>query len=421
MREKMSERKIIDVENQINETKKGILGLSQEISLEDELENEMCDHLEELVLRVSNLARAMNVEVPLSSGEKKEKVADELDINAEIDSILNLNDETELPKVRKFPTLTPTDMFVCCFSGMVSVLIDVIFVGTPDVVKLYRGGEQFDGSKLTGALRKIGSDKNGKAYEILKWFSEKCTVPYDIPIYKDTLKPNNHRLRSFGHDPLFGLVFAVVDIVMGTTTCIDNSGKIRILPNKNKASSTEKYLSVIYYFGHLISDVCTARGLPIPGFFMLEFFQNEIEGKSISEIAEDMYINGYDLRHMASMSVPVFVKNMIIDIYLKLTTDKCNGFAPVYEKEKAEIDYKLKKHKMKFIADTIGTAGNVVKFIAPPSCGNPTAINIVQIVELIEESIIMIKAGTRATTTEEIIANRKIINKRWNELFDDIP
>ncbi len=42
-----------------------------------------------------------------------------------------------------------------------------------------------------------------------------------------------------------------------------------------EATRTEKLLSVFYYIGHIVSDLFTARGLPIPGFFLTQFFTGE--------------------------------------------------------------------------------------------------------------------------------------------------
>ena len=77
-------------------------------------------------------------------------------------------------------------------------------------------------------------------------------MPYDLSCIKGTVNPNNHRLRGLGHDPYLGLFFAVADIIMGTTTCIDNDGALRIIPNY-AASASEKILSVFYYLGQIVA------------------------------------------------------------------------------------------------------------------------------------------------------------------------
>jgi hypothetical protein len=176
-------------------------------------------------------------------------------------------------------------------------------------------------------------------------------------------------------------------------------------------------MSVIYYLGHIISDICTARGLPVPGFCITQFFTSDLGDHSIAKIAESMYKNGYDLRHMASMSVPVFVKDVLIDVYLKLTQDDPDTILTIAEREKYELDLKLKTYKMKFVANSIATIGNAIKFVAPPNCGNPNGLNMVQWMALLHNSVTLISAETRDFSTEEAMYNRKEIDEKWLELL----
>ena len=213
------------------------------------------------------------------------------------------------------------------------------------------------------------------------------------------------------------MLFAIADIILGTTTCINNKGILTLLVNEKDTLITTKYLSVIYYLGHIISDINTSRGIPVPGFFLTQFFTNEVSDSTIAKIAEDMYINGYDLRHLASMSTPVYIKDMIIELYLKLNNLNSEVITSIADREKIELDKFLKKQKMLFITNLISTTGNTVKFLAPPSCGNPNSINMVQWIELIKNSITMVSAYTRDTTTEEVMLNRKNIDCIWGDLI----
>lgn len=409
----MQKFNIIDFNNEVKDMNEEIIGaankLNKIISDESKIENELND----LLKRVENLAKKSGVEL-----ENSTPLNNELEVfNLNIDEYLLENNKFVKNKVKKFPKLNNIDIVVCGVSSIISILIDVIFVGTPEVVKIYRGGENFDGSILTEMLRKIGNNDDSKISSILQWFSDKCKVPYDISAYKGTVIPNNHRLRSFAHDPFFGLMFAIADIILGTTTCIDNSGKLKILVNKRKAPTSEKWLAVIYYIGHLISDVCTACGLPIPGFCFLQFFQMEIEGQTIAKITENMYLDGYDLRHMVSMSIPVFINKVIIKIYCELSKEATDIVFTIPEIEKVKLDNKLKEEKMKFITNAAATVGNAVKFIAPPSCGNLNAINLVQWLAFLKSGMSIAKAGLRDISVEEAMYSREEIDKKWNDLL----
>lgn len=368
----------------------------------------------ELIRRIQELAS--DIEIPI---DNIAYIDEENKLNKQVDDLIFIGSHFKSEKYSKFPKLSSQDTMVSVLSGVISIIIDVVFVGTPDVVKIYKGGENFDGSILTDALRKLGKDSDGELSQIFTWFSDKCKVPYDIPLKSGVITPNNHRLRSLAHDPFFGLLFAIADIILGTTTGIDNNGNLNILVNKNKAPSSVKWLSVIYYLGHLVSDICTARGLPIPGFFLTQFFTNEIADSSIAKTAESMYKNGYDLRHMASMSVPVLVKDMIINMYIKFTIESPEAIMTITDREKYELDIKLKTYKMMFVSNLTATTGNVVKFLAPPVCGNPCAINLVQWLALLDSSIKMYVASTRDLTVEEASFNRRNIDRMWSELMID--
>lgn len=404
--------KIIDFDKLTDRLKGDIDDLEKNIDQFESCSNTDSMEIQELRERLQTLMQ--NANAPCEHIKSLDEECGLL--NKYIDDIFFTVTERKNEKFSKLPKLTLQDATVCFLFGLLSCIIDVIFVGTPEVVKIYRGGENFDGSILTGMLRKIGSDTNTKTGQIFKWFSNKCKVPYDISLKSGALTPDNHRLRSLGHDPFFGLLFAVADIVMGTTTCIDNNGKLKIIVNINKAPTVEKWLSVIFYVGHIISDVNTARGIPIPGFFSTQFFTVNIIDSSISEIAESMYKDGYDLRHMISMGIPVWIKDMLLNIYIKLNEGPNVTISSVSMKEKYELDIRLKTLKMRFIANSVGTIGNAVKFVVPPNCANPCALNAAQWFNMIRDSIKMYSALTRDTAAEEALFNRQKINEIWETL-----
>lgn len=313
-------------------------------------------------------------------------------------------------------SLSGLDTIVSIIAGVIASIIDIVFVGTPEVVKVYKKGENFDGSILTALFRKIGSGDN-KLSEIFKWLSDKCKVPYDISAMKDVVAPDNHRLRNFAHDPLVGLLFAVADIILGTATVIDNDGRIRILVNNKNQSPIQKYLAVVYYLGHLLSDVCTARGLPIPGFFLTQFFAGNKD--SIARVAEAMYKDGYDVRHLASMSTPVIIKNLIINGYLRLTQSEQTESSSIAMKEIQENKRIAYKYKLRLVSDAVCCGGNVLKFFIPPTSGNMTALNLPEWAGLLTDTIITLKYQLREKNVEQVIRNREIINDNWIKLAMD--
>lgn len=333
-----------------------------------------------------------------------------------VEPINDMLDDISDPKYKGDFKLSAIDVIVAIVSGVIASVIDIVFVGTPEVVKLYRGGENFDGSILTSALRKIGNGDD-KISDMLKWLSQKCVVPYDVSNKSGIVIPNNHRLRNPGHDPLIGLLFAVADIILGTATLIDNEGNIKIIVRDKEYPPHEKILSVIYYLGHLLSDLCTARGLPIPGFVLTQFFTSTNDNSSIAKIAEGMYMDGYDLRHLASMSTPVAVKNMIIDAYIHLfNSESGNQFETIAEKEIRNNQNIAFKYRMRLVSDAVSCGGNVLKFFIPPTTGNITALNLPEWTSLIMDTIAETKYQLRDKTVEEALFNRDIINNNWDKL-----
>lgn len=319
---------------------------------------------------------------------------------------------------KRLPELTPIEWIYASIAGLISVAIDVVFVGTPEVVKIYRGGEKFDGSMLTSVLRNIGTNPESRSYAVLHWLSEKCIVPYDLSAVKDVMYPNNHRVRSLAHDPFLGLFFAVADITLGTTTCIDNEGHLRVLLGKHEASNQEKMLAVFYYVGHIFSDICTARGIPVPGFFLTQFFKGDGTDNSIARKAEAMYLDGYDMRHLASASVSVVVKNLLIDVYLILLSGNDESkYGEISAEEISKQQAALKKEKMIFISDCIATGGNLAKVFLPPSCGNPASLNLAQWGQFIKSGIAAASAITRDMSVETVVTQRKDINDSWDSLL----
>ncbi|MGN0457414.1 MAG: coiled-coil domain-containing protein [Eubacterium sp.] len=405
----MSADKIFDFDKELNQfeselttSKESIDAITKNI---DETSEEI-DTIYEQLKGIPGLMRVIETET--------EDGIDELEIA--IERVLEL-------KYKEKIDFSAIDVIVAIIAGVVASVIDIVFVGTPEVVKIYRGGENFDGSILTGIIREIGNGDDTLS-EMLHWLSEKCKVPYDISVKKDIVNPNNHRLRNPGHDPLLGLLFAIVDILMGTATVIGNDGQLNVILRDKKYPDSEKFLSVIYYFGHLLSDVCTARGLPIPGFFLTQFFTNGEYGPnddSIARIAEDMYKDGYDFRHLISMATPVMIKDFIIKIYIKLFhKESFSVVDSIANKEIQENKEKVFQYKLLAVSDAVACGGNVIKFFLPPTSGNPTALNLPEWTSLITNTVISLKYDLRDKSVDQAIYNREIIDENWKRLINNI-
>lgn len=391
-----------------------IVGLHEDILVAQIDEAEQREHLNELAVRTQMLAHEFGVEIPEIQLLEVQEIRD---VNLTIDALLEV--ASSGAKAPHFPKLSTTDIVVGSVAGLIAVVLDFFIVGTPEVVKLYpTGAEHFDGSLLTTFIRKV---TNGPMVGFAEQLSKICKVPYDVSVNKDGLTPNNHRLRSLSHDPFFGLFFAIFDIAFSSTTFIDSSGCLKIIPSPiNNKTMPEKYMAVLFYIGHIISDLFTSRGIPIPGFFLTQFFTEGISNTSIAKIAEDMYRDGYDVRHLASMSTPVMAKNIVLTSYLYLNKVDANSYSmPVAIKEKQRLEYELRKTKMLFIANSIAVSGNVAKFFLPPSCCNPCSLNTPEWFDFLCGSIKMLRATTRNMEAEQAMVNRAEIDRRWTDLLLD--
>ena len=83
--------------------------------------------------------------------------------------------------------------------------------------------------------------------------------------------------------------------------------------------------------------------------------------------------------------------------------------------EAERIQEKAKKQKMLFITSSVAATGNAVKFLIGGK--TPEAINLPQWIDIVMQSIKMIKAATRNMTYERLAINRKTIDAMWQELL----
>lgn len=252
--------------------------------------------------------------------------------------------------------MQPIDYMVAVVSGGLAAVIDIFLVKIPKDAAIVRNGERIfqEGGSLTGMLRGIGIDENGKASKWIttleKWFK----VPYDKSVDSDIigLMPKSHRLHSLAHDPsIAGLIWGIKDIVSGTFTCIDKNGCL-IIEKVAETDFSKLFTAPILWFGHLLSDVFTRMGLPIPGWSYLQLLQFGSLGekqRTIAEVARYMYLEGYDLRHFLSMSATNAVIELIVRLYYHLVCKKGpNEFSLAAEKEYVEVKNKIKLHNILF-------------------------------------------------------------------------
>ncbi len=344
------------------------------------------------------------------------------DLDMYIENIFPFNDKKNISN--NSMKMQPMDYIVAALSGGLAAVIDIFLVKIPKDTIIVRNGERFlqEGGYLTEILRSIGLDENGKASQWITTLENHFKVPYDKSVDPDIigLNPRSHRLHSLAHDPsVAGLIWGIKDIVSGTFSCIDKNGCL-VVEKVTEAGFEKLFTAPILWLGHLLSDVFTKMGIPIPGWSYLQLLQFGSLGdkqRSIAEVARYMYLEGYDLRHLVSMTTTNAVIELIVRLYYHLVCKKRpDDFSLTAEKEYVEVKNKIKLHNMLFVAYSVASCGNIAKLCVYQ--GNPTAFNLPLWLGMIKESVTQVVIANRNTQCyEEAIENRLIMDENFKQLY----
>ncbi|MDD3020565.1 MAG: hypothetical protein PHX61_06235 [Alphaproteobacteria bacterium] len=291
--------------------------------------------------------------------------------------IMHLRDEYDLRH-----KLDMLDYGITGISGSLAAIVDIFLVRMPSTRGLL-GGSGTKGGSLSDFFR----DHLKKAFtpEEIKKLEKDNWVPYDASTSKDLLKkvdglgPRSHRFQSLGHDPILGFIFGVKDIMCGSMTSIDTSGKLIIQSIPGAPSGMGIFEALIRQIGHLKSDIGTSAGLPAPFMPLLQMIQvGSIgeKGRTVGELTRAMYAQGYDFGHFLAMSVPVLIIEVLVrTLYFLKRLSEGYGFTESIPFNIPGQPRKPKLQTMLFIAHTIATAANAGKVAITE---NPLAINLPQ-------------------------------------------
>ncbi|NUU95102.1 hypothetical protein XO10_02175 [Marinitoga sp. 1135] len=286
-------------------------------------------------------------------------------------------------------------------AGVLAALTDFLIVKIPKDLKvgIYQGQK---GSNLTKKLQTLKLPAN-----MQKYFESIAKVPYD------NTGGSDHRINTPGHDPILGFIFGVYDIINNTSTTISN-GKLHI-ENFEKLQNDGILNAFIKQVLHLISDVCTEKGLPVPfasAFRILDIGNfKRANGKTatISDIALWMYHYGYDLRHFATMSITPLTINLFLSVYFLI-----RNFTEETD-ENIKLNKNPKFRSMLLTSHSIAAAANAGKVMIYH--GNPLAINYAEWLALIRYLIPSIKYWIFDNHKFKIAHMEKINDELWDELL----
>ena len=249
-----------------------------------------------------------------------------------------------------------------------------------------------------------------------------ATNNLNTKVLVETLSPDFHRLLQLGHDPILGFIFGVLDMLRCTMTTIDYQGKfvVQIMECYSDRKAADLFEAIAKVFLHMLSDVNTPAGLPVPFmaiFNKLQFGTIGAEGINISELVKGMYGQGYDFRHFCAMSIPVMITEVIVRVsYFVKRLSEGHAFL---EAIPFGLDHqkKPKLATMLFIAHSACTAINAGKIVFTK---NPMDINYPQWISFARYSIKQLKWALmdKPALQEKYVTDA--IDDHWNELSASI-
>lgn len=275
--------------------------------------------------------------------------------------------------------LDPYDIIVAVAAGLTAAVVDALVVRIPADTKWYGDGKTLDGSPLTKALRELSIDSDN-------WLGAWAEVAYDRVSgpQQQALRmgPRTHRVQTFGHDPLLGLVFGTLDIMRGQMTAVAPGGGVKIFDTADPV--TNIFIAFATQIAHLLSDVPTNSGLPLPGWVALANIKSGKfgpNGESLGGIARRMYVNGYDSWHLLTMMTSVASLEVVLRGYwgLRASLDPEWHASVQFEAQRAGSTGASDHPRyaaMALAANAVAAAGNLGKIAF--GGGNPLALNYAQ-------------------------------------------
>lgn len=285
-------------------------------------------------------------------------------------------------------------------AGVLGALTDMFIVRIP---KTMTAGQYIGqkGSPVSEAFRKMKFPDSMQS-----WLEKVSKVPYD------NTGGGDHRIDTFGHDPVLGFIIGVIDIVRGGATTIKR-GKIEV--GQGNGALGNPLDALVKQFLHMCSDVVTPKGLPVP---FASIFRSMNVGKflgprgkehTLSSLTGWMYHYGYDLRHFVTMSITPATIEIVLRAYIMLR----------HFSEYGEVSFTLAKNpkyrSMLLSSHAIACATNAGKVALQQ--GNPLAINYAEWLALLRYLMPSLKYWIFDRNQLELEHLARINDSGWNDLL----
>lgn len=305
-------------------------------------------------------------------------------------------------------TWDQSDYLVVILAALIGTLLDIFVVKIPADMNFL--GTAQTGSPLTRWIK----DHSASIYnQYTQQLENQAKVSFDVSMNKEIagLSPKMHRLMSLGHDPLMGLIIGTIDIMHQVGTYVDMNGKLIQLAADASDNLVNPTSAFVKEFLHLLSDMFTSAGIPVPLFPLLQLIKSDspfVLGSSGEKVpwvhvARFMYSHGYDLRHFFAMGIVPASVEMIVRGWWLLKTYPTQ--------ENAELT-KIKLASMLMLGHTLAMSGNLLKTKLLYQM-NPLALNWAEILALLPVTI----SWARETITRNQLIREKL-DAEWISIYN---
>ncbi|ACV21368.1 hypothetical protein Shel_03000 [Slackia heliotrinireducens DSM 20476] len=236
--------------------------------------------------------------------------------------------------------------------GLISGLVDVVFVGSPGEGLADKASDNMFDAAVVRFAKTIKDEKTGEqawkprlgnenspasARGFLERQFKACydqTTSKGVDHAVKNMTTKNHHAKSAAHYPdLIGLVASICNQFTDTSTFLDGkSGQIVIVPGagkgvelKGETLPAKVFSGIANWFGHCMSDITGSSGsqgrgmgLPLPfwEFFDLcnfgKFTNDKGDWQSFATVMTQVYEQGYDVRHGVATTFPVTINELLV-------------------------------------------------------------------------------------------------------------
>ena len=252
--------------------------------------------------------------------------------------------------------LQKQDYALATSCGILSGLIDAIFVGNPNDSKLLQITDKLADKFVVKSAqffwkhdkRTVGKNKTMPTdlETCISYLEQAFPVDYDARYAKDLkvddgvlehMNPSNHHILSLSHSPdLVGLAFSIIDQFSEkkTESFWDKGKIIHVAPKKESKNpypyfygadyQSKIFCGFINWIGHLLSDVVGSsstrkpgkdsrgRGIVMPFYTLTQAFDwGDFNGETFADIMRKVYEDGYDSRFGMTTAIPVVINDLL--------------------------------------------------------------------------------------------------------------